>query len=1459
MMITFLARHKKKVSCALLSVFLSQIFTPLISLATPPGDGTPVSAQLSKYVDPFTGDFSYSIPLMTVPGPNGENYPINIHYRAGIQMNQEASWVGLGWDLNPGEITRNVNGVPDDWKGESVITKEYENSTASEEVSGTNAYGPLYFNTFHSLSSSDPNASMDMYQSNRKKWYYQYTEDHESFDFADYDNYYVSGAGIGGEMSPHLFEYASLISKDTYIDKIGDRYTELQYNYGASRALNDNESKAFSKRIQFRFKNEYKDFSFPLTGTTNPYHFNSSFKVDGTEDLTTQLIPAGNVVKYFTNAEIAEGRENQNSQLMNTWMFLDFQKIEDYTTSVRYNFIEDGIGAFQITTPQGYTYHYSLPVYTSESKVENFIFANDANLDAVNPTFNPYATLDNTKEYTIVTKEAKYATSWKLTAITGPDFEDSNADGVANVEDKGYWVAFSYGKWKDQFNWRFPAYGFTTTDLLSEYTPSGHYSTASRYAAHDYQYFRDGSFSTGIDQIYYLNSIQTSTHTAYFVKNIRWDAHEISGGAPAPKLKLEKIILVKNEDMTGINMLTTQSLPIDQGLSTSGQYLNVIDIGDYNYLKNQIDSKSLKSIEFTYDYSLCKQLLNNLKTSLSTPQFISYNSTYEPDLGYTSSASTLSSFNTSDVSSGKLTLSKINFLEKGNANVFPSYLFDYDKNNSNKNPNYNADAQDFWGYYKSDFHSYLRGHYTTDSSRQHTDAWSLKKIITPLGGELSVQYESDNYKQVGYNGGETDDDLSPSRTFLIYDFYKINPSSASVYFIDKDVTEFVNAASSKILSLPLKENGGSAIYFFGNDDDVTTVNIPSISGRLLNLTAGVTLNTPTYHNSGFYSVRLSEVYGGGIRVKSISLKDPETTQVLKQEYFYENGIATSEPNWFATPIIQNLDLTRITSKLKISEYSSERHALKALVGYTKTTVKNIALDNITSNGSITFQFNNYQEAYQLLDEGIRLTVADSNATKYGLINTIAYYDANENIIRLEKNNYSMVGKTEEGFFTKYNYSLKVNGITNSQAVSKICIKKSYNTMLTSKSIYEKGSLKNKMTVLNYDRYTGAPTQTLITDKSEGVKEIVSVSAYTITGCEAMGSKVYNTARKNILSATSKTEVKVYPVNELPAKIIPENEKVISSGQKYNWTDEASIRNYNTSTGKYQTTNSTNHWKPAQAYVFNGQTNDVDWKLQSEITLYDEEKNILETKSDSRYAATIYGKENRVIAQAQNSKYSEFVYSGFEDYKNVAPSLYDFAGELRGANYYFAATSTIKAHTGNNMVRIPASNNVVHFKTAVVDASSSSEGVQKGKAYTMKAWIHKDSPPEAFIYYEYYNNGNYVNTISVRKDNTNNIQVGDWVLATLNFNVPQNCDELIVGVYNTVSSYAYFDDFMFGPADAQITGYVNNPQTGWTEAMINNDGFATLFEYDAAGRITYTRKETAQGLKIVSRNKYNFAR
>jgi hypothetical protein len=121
----FKNRTRKSFALYLAFTILFQTGFPTFAWALTGGPSQPEVQSFepistSDMVDPFSGDFKYNIPLMNVDG-----YPINISYHSGISMDQEASWVGLGWNINAGVINRSMRGIPDDFKGDQVEKEIY--------------------------------------------------------------------------------------------------------------------------------------------------------------------------------------------------------------------------------------------------------------------------------------------------------------------------------------------------------------------------------------------------------------------------------------------------------------------------------------------------------------------------------------------------------------------------------------------------------------------------------------------------------------------------------------------------------------------------------------------------------------------------------------------------------------------------------------------------------------------------------------------------------------------------------------------------------------------------------------------------------------------------------------------------------------------------------------------------------------------------------------------------------------------------------------------------------------------------------------------------------------------------------------------------------------------------------------------------------------------------------------
>ena len=141
------SKWNKRCSTLLLLIFCFGEIARIPMIAGVPYNGGPGSPEIQSFqpadntelVDPFSGDFSYNIPLLDVGG-----YPINISYNANVGPEEEASWVGLGWNLNVGAINRNVRGLPDDFKGDEITKTQHvapnytigNSMTFSGEVAG---------------------------------------------------------------------------------------------------------------------------------------------------------------------------------------------------------------------------------------------------------------------------------------------------------------------------------------------------------------------------------------------------------------------------------------------------------------------------------------------------------------------------------------------------------------------------------------------------------------------------------------------------------------------------------------------------------------------------------------------------------------------------------------------------------------------------------------------------------------------------------------------------------------------------------------------------------------------------------------------------------------------------------------------------------------------------------------------------------------------------------------------------------------------------------------------------------------------------------------------------------------------------------------------------------------------------------------------------------------------------
>jgi hypothetical protein len=1545
-------KSKRTIATFCLLNILTQLVTPLKGYSTSlrafsSGGGTPVAASASSMVDGYTGDFRYSVPLVTVPGPNGESIPVSVGYKAGIGVNQKASWIGLGWDYNPGEITRQVVGAPDDHNGKE--TYESRNEYLSWYNKRTAKFGSLYNNNINNIPTFD-NSSNGWKESDFKTINYSISEgtrcgliataqsspvgsgsntwncysgvwdpsSNNEYRFKRhsaphtslaYDQYYVSG-GLSGTIKPYFLGSIN-IYKDKWYNTTG-------------LAVNN-------RKAQFHFENSNAEIVSQSTYTNSAY-----------VNQSTNQIHSGVRVRYFTNAEI-----NNNANLYNasvTSGYLNYQPITNTSTVRRPTTHHDPdlIGAFQVTDASGVTYHYSLPVYSFDEI--NYNWSNNSTYLHHSPK--------------------QYASSWKLTAITGVDYEDINGNYTPDEGDKGYWIAYNYSLWSNDYFWSSMRYGFKSDALISPKMTS-----FAQSSAHFQRYSKQNSVSKGHSQVYALNYIKTASHTAFFVKSIRKDEQSYNNiynpsNKPIASLKLDKIVLLRNEDKALlINSTSLGGSDLDSRFdyatcSAALNDVNFVNTTRYNTNKVAIDDLALKTVELVTDYSLAKKYTGNINNSYTTTNEYG-SSSYNAVNGNNIVCKNINSVTSpADNTSGKLTLKKINFYDLKSEKITPSIDFGYDETNPLKNPDFNGDKYDLWGYYKKD---YVNSHYITMASKDDVDAWSLKEINTALGGKIKIQYESDMYHKEGFNDEPLHYDIpafetgsrpavSCSKPHLIFPISSTDQSNNIINYYDADVSASISGSTGNnylVLNAIGKCTPAAIIYDGGN-----SVYYPPATKRLIrwgNSIGSFIGIQPEYHmengctGTNFYSQEFTTaygvnylaqfreyLYGGGVRVKQIDIVEPFKNDTYSQKFTYGAGYCPVVPKPMCFSSVSGPSNFDLTFNNKISINSS----LNGLVGYdtfTQTSVNQNGENlgsivqsynnsiisnpiNLSGNPRIYINYLNNEQVCQFAPGGVPggpscgttsvgsfmppsgsnpirrmfpriyldLALGNNNILLLGKLSKKEVLNSDENVVNSVSYQYETYNYINEKFSNKIHESdmfsdyfkrtISGGAYSGCQAIIKATGTDTYiydYSEVSNYSCYLKNTITTKdgITFSNEikqrDPYTGIPVVSYKWDPTLSDFKHYTTSAYNNSAYTNLGLKTVNEAYKNQPSLT------------LESKTIKRNKFIIDHSY-VTYSNSYPTRSFDPGADKYMVTTPIKSWYRLDETYNRLLDDDVlegtapittDWRKTSTGTLYDLENNRIEEMGlNDRKTASKWGYNNRYkLADISNANYNSFAFSSFEDQFVPAPGKIHFGGEIINGNLRSSVTvsgTLIKPHTGYYFASVPPNTTGPKFN---------SEKFEVGRTYIAKVWVHKNSPASASL--NIILNGTYGpahTPLSVSKTITrsdlSNITVGDWVLMTTEVMVPEDFNvnaahNLSVYTHNidTETTNAYFDDLSFHPKDAVITGNVYNEKTGLLIAQLDNENFATLYNYDNAGRIVTTYKEYSGGTKKVTENTYHFAK
>lgn len=1393
--------------------------------------------DVTDMVNLVSGDFTYVIPLLTVPSPEG-GYPVALSYHGGVTMDQEASWVGLGWNINPGAINRKINGFPDDWKEAERITQirligeDYEVQTVGVGVcigsKGVLSVGLSYswgdykgfdgeiglgyrfgdfklgvqastksgfsasagygysnsigisvgqsgtvnvgltnnisnssigvsfgsngqtsvgvsiagarpslgsFNALDSDGLSTYESSFGMsipiycfylsYDTYSTGWSYYSKEydfcygslysvearnqmddndgirhfyggvqdcDHimdtyeipydtkpnfkkkdlvktNNLMFAAYDNYVVNGQGLSGRFSPQLFS-ETLLTGDSYsLDK--NKTDQVYYQYWSPALIN-----TYNVNPEFYFKNENVGY---LAETPGTFIKDASGNIDYTGESTESTLiidsheyngyvndkkVAGNYIQYFTNKEIIDGDAYAKGFIENSFC----NEFRDNS----FAFDPDGIGGFMITTTDGRTYHYTLPVY----QFEEFVRKNEKN------TYDYFEQLNSNC----------YAYTWLLTAITGPDFIDrggSNGtpNGIIDKSDYGYWIQFNYGKYTDGYRWQFPY------DLEGE--------TYLSYV---------GEIQWGTKQIYYLNSIESRTHKAYFVKKekedglsskleyyehtssvrrrsftgtnreyIQYRNRQFNFNNQITPLALSKIILVKKENIESVGISSTGNLLLNSN-SESGTDENIrlwnSGVGtedDYEYIAenkwlDKRDGSIIESINSPADPGTPNSTISNRNRSIDRYIYTDYLymennidltslienaiKVVELDHNYTLCKNTPNSNNTDKT---KLTLQKLNIKGNKGEEVIPPYIFEYYMLGSNK---YNEDNKDQWGF-----------------DENNPNNWSLKKIILPTGANIEVNYEQHSFKNEAIYGNRIPfitnnfikneaewkiavpcdmESLKLNKDYRIKGTMKVEYST---YEYDSDypyydgwwktgeeeITQNINC----LLRFSEIDKENNYIYF-GHEQC-----FPNIGDLLDN--DEKRLDKIYFTNSYIVIPEEFEQRGGGVRVSEIVLSDINTSFSTSYDYRIPETDYTSGTIMYSVYNIKD----------KYIPYATELPVPKVMYKYV--TVKNLA-NNICETHNL-YEFEVYKNVktrginfsiedqieieniqlptntVQVSDDGNhvynkygRSTIIKDNLNLLGSLKSVSVLNNNKDTLNKEVYEYLnpdeiTIGTNQETYnyakiFLNYASDFKTSeNIVHFNATSKI----SYPNVLKSKKTMSNGITQTEY-YTKHDFYSGNVLQTRIGLQNGDSLKMDILPAYRIKDrYSSMGPKALNENNKNMLSQQAAS-----------ISYIKDGENWKPTGisiQK--WNNIWSYREYDETSGTYKDVTEWDDnemiWRKHMQYIWNGDMNIDGTYLLEEFDDYDTPGDLITNWSNITFTDPNWVKVNEIQRYDHYSK------------------------------------------------------------------------------------------------------------------------------------------------------------------------------------------------------------------------------
>ncbi|MBX7204099.1 MAG: hypothetical protein K1X81_01620 [Bacteroidia bacterium] len=148
----------------------------------------------------------------------------------------------------------------------------------------------------------------------------------------------------------------------------------------------------------------------------------------------------------------------------------------------------------------------------------------------------------------------------------------------------------------------------------------------------------------------------------------------------------------------------------------------------------------------------------------------------------------------------------------------------------------------------------------------------------------------------------------------------------------------------------------------------------------------------------------------------------------------------------------------------------------------------------------------------------------------------------------------------------------------------------------------------------------------------------------------------------------------------------------------------------------------------------------------------------------------------------------------------------------------------------------------------------------GKKYIVSAWVKEEVAPYTnppLTYTQPYIKISFPG-ISQTYDliKASGPIIDGWQKIDFEFIIPEAASKIEIKLMNAGTGNVYFDDVRIYPFDGAMKSYVFDPFTNRLMAEMDENNYATFYEYDEEGNLIRVKKETERGIKTIKESQKN---